>query len=33
MKPVLFDVFEFIMDEIWSIATNPLRFCRFAPYI
>jgi hypothetical protein len=33
MKPVHFDVFEYIVDEIWNIATNPLRSCRFAPYI
>jgi hypothetical protein len=33
MKPVRFDVFEYIMDEIWNIATNPLRSCGFAPYI
>jgi hypothetical protein len=33
MKPVCFDIFEYIMDEIWIIATNPLRSCGFAPYI
>jgi hypothetical protein len=33
MKPVRFDVFEYIGDEIWNIATNPLRSCAFAPYI
>jgi hypothetical protein len=33
MKPVRFDVFEYIVDEIWNIATNPLIFCGFAPYI
>jgi hypothetical protein len=33
MKPVRFDVFEYIMDGIWNIATNPLRSCGFAPYI
>jgi hypothetical protein len=33
MKPVRFDNFEYIMDEIWNIATNPLRLCVFAPYI
>jgi hypothetical protein len=33
MKPVCFDVFEYIVDEIWNIATNPLRSCGFAPYI
>jgi hypothetical protein len=25
IKPVHFDVFEYIMDEIWNIITNPLR--------
>jgi hypothetical protein len=33
MKPVRFDVFEYTVDEIWNIATNPLRSCGFAPYI
>jgi hypothetical protein len=33
MKPVRFDIFEYIVDEIWNIATNPLRSCWFAPYI
>jgi hypothetical protein len=33
MKPVHFDVFEYIVDEIWNIATNPLRSYGFAPYI
>jgi hypothetical protein len=33
MKPVCFDVFEYIVDEIWNIATNSLRSCGFAPYI
>jgi hypothetical protein len=33
MKNVQFDVFEYIIDEIWNIATNPLRSCGFAPYI
>jgi hypothetical protein len=33
MKPVRFDVFEYIVDEIWNIATNPLRSCGFASYI
>jgi hypothetical protein len=33
MKPVRFDVFEHIVDEIWNITTNPLRSCGFAPYI
>jgi hypothetical protein len=33
MKLVHFDVFEYIVDEIWNIASNPLRSCGFAPYI
>jgi hypothetical protein len=33
MKPMRFNVFEYIVDEIWKIATNPLRSCGFAPYI
>jgi hypothetical protein len=33
MKPVRFDIFEYIVDEICSIATNPLRSCGFAPCI
>jgi hypothetical protein len=33
MKPVRFDVFEYILDEICNIATNPLRSRAFAPYI
>jgi hypothetical protein len=33
MKSVRFDVFEYIMDEIWNIVTNPLRSCDFASYI
>jgi hypothetical protein len=33
MKPVCFDVFEYIVDEICNIATNPLRSCGIAPYI
>jgi hypothetical protein len=33
MKLVHFDDFEYIVDEIWNIATNPLRSCGFAPYI
>jgi hypothetical protein len=33
MKPVRFDVFEYIMDEIWNIAINPLKSCSFVPYI
>jgi hypothetical protein len=33
IKPVCFDVFEYIMDEIWNITTSPLRSCGFAPFI
>jgi hypothetical protein len=33
MKPVRFDVFEYVVDEILNIATNPLRSCGFAPYM
>jgi hypothetical protein len=33
LKLVHFDIFEYIVDEIWNIATNPLRSCAFAPYI
>jgi hypothetical protein len=33
MKLVRFDVFEYTVDEIWNIATNPIRSCGFAPYI
>jgi hypothetical protein len=33
MKPVSFDVFKYIVVEIWNKATNPLRSCGFAPYI
>jgi hypothetical protein len=33
MNPVRLDVFEYIIDEIWNIGTNPLRSCDFAPYI
>jgi hypothetical protein len=33
MKPVRFDVFEYIVDEIWNIATYPLKSYGFAPYI
>jgi hypothetical protein len=33
MKPVCFDVFEYIVHEIWNIATNPLTSYGFAPYI
>jgi hypothetical protein len=33
MKPVRFGIFEYIVDEIWNITTNPLRSCGFAPYI
>jgi hypothetical protein len=33
IKPMRFDVFEYIVEEIWNITTNPLRSCVFAPYI
>jgi hypothetical protein len=33
MKPMRFDVFEYIVDEIWNIAINPLRSCGFTQYI
>jgi hypothetical protein len=33
MKPVRFDIFEYIVDEICNIATNPLKSCGFALYI
>jgi hypothetical protein len=33
MKSVHFDVFEYIVDEIWNIATNPLISYGFTPYI
>jgi hypothetical protein len=33
MKPMCLDVFEYIMDEIWDIATNPAISCGFATYI
>jgi hypothetical protein len=33
MKPVRFDIFEYIVDEIWNIATNPFKSHGFAPYI
>jgi hypothetical protein len=33
MKSVRFNVFEYIVDEIWNISINPLRSCGFAPYI
>jgi hypothetical protein len=33
MKPMRFDIFEYIVDEIWNIATNPLRSCGFVPYM
>jgi hypothetical protein len=33
MKHEWFDVFDYIVDEIWNIATNPQRSCGFAPYI
>jgi hypothetical protein len=33
MKHEWFDVFDYIVDEIWNIAINPLRSCGFALYI
>jgi hypothetical protein len=33
MKHELFDVFDYIVDEIWNIAINPQRSCEFALYI
>jgi hypothetical protein len=33
MKSVCFDVFKYIVDEIWNISTNPLRSCIFVRYI
>jgi hypothetical protein len=33
MKLARFDVFEYIVNEIWNIATNPLRSYGFALYI
>jgi hypothetical protein len=33
MKPTHFDVFEYIVDEICNITTNPARSCGFAQYI
>jgi hypothetical protein len=33
MKHERFDVFHYIVDEIWNIATNPQRSYEFAPYI
>jgi hypothetical protein len=33
MKFERFDVFDYIIDEIWSIAINPQRSCGFASYI
>jgi hypothetical protein len=30
---VCFDVFEYMVDEIWNIATKPLRSCGLTPYI
>jgi hypothetical protein len=33
MKPMRFGACEYIVEEIWNIATNPLRSCGFAPYI
>jgi hypothetical protein len=33
MKPMRFDVFEYIIDDIWNITTNTIRSCGFGPYI
>jgi hypothetical protein len=33
MKLVRFDIFGYIVDEIWNIVTNPLRSYGVAPYI
>jgi hypothetical protein len=33
MRLERFDIFEYIVDEIWNITTNQLRSCGFAPYI
>jgi hypothetical protein len=33
MKHERFDVFDYIVDQIWNIATNPQRSCGLAPYI
>jgi hypothetical protein len=33
MKHEWFDVFDYIIDEIWNIAINPQRSCEFALYI
>jgi hypothetical protein len=33
MKPMHFDVFEYIIDEIWNITTNPAWSCGFGSYI
>jgi hypothetical protein len=33
MKHEWFDVFDYIVDEIWNIATNPQRSCGFVSYI
>jgi hypothetical protein len=33
MKPTRFDVFEYIVDEIWNTTTYRARSCGFAPYI
>jgi hypothetical protein len=32
MKHEWFDVFDYIMDDIWNIAINPHQSCGFAPY-
>jgi hypothetical protein len=33
MKHEWFDVFDYIVDEIWNIVIIPQRSCEFAPYI
>jgi hypothetical protein len=33
MKNEHFDVFDYIVDEIWNIAINPLCSCCYAPFI
>jgi hypothetical protein len=33
MKNEHFDAFDYIIDEIWNIAINPLKSCGLAPYI
>jgi hypothetical protein len=33
MKNEHFDAFDYIVDEIWNIAINPIQSCGFAPFI